>query len=62
MGGLAEGDAVQGVGTRAGRQRPHDGVGQAVDHRVEGMRALDPLGQGARPGQQRSLPGPAPAS
>ncbi len=57
MHGLAEGDAVQGVGTRAGWQRPHDGVGQPVDHGVEGVRTLDALGEGRRPGQQGGLTG-----
>ena len=50
--GLAERHPVQGVGTRAGRQRAYHGVGQAVDDRVEGVGALDALGQGGRPGQQ----------
>jgi hypothetical protein len=50
MGGLAERDAVQGVGALAGRERAHDGVGEALDHRVEAVRSLDTLGQGRRPG------------
>jgi len=55
MGGLAERDAVQGVGALAGRQRAHDGVGEALDHRVEAVRPLDALGEGRRPGQQGGL-------
>ncbi len=55
--GLAERHAVQGVGTRAGRQRAHHGVGQAVDDRVEGVGALDALGHGGRPGQQGAAAG-----
>jgi hypothetical protein len=53
---LAERHAVQGVGTRAGRQRAHHGVGQAMDDRVEGVGALDALGQDGWPGQQRLAP------
>jgi hypothetical protein len=56
MRGLAERHAVQGVGTRAGRQRAYHGVGQAMDDRVEGVGALDALGHGRRPGQQRLAP------
>ena len=54
---LAERHAVQRVGPRAGRQRPDHGVGQAVDDGVEGVRALDALGQRGRPGQQGALAG-----
>jgi len=57
MRGLAERDAVQGIGARAGRQRAHHGLGKAVDDRVEGVRALDALGQGRRPGQHGRLAG-----
>jgi hypothetical protein len=57
VGGLAERDAVQGVRARAGRQRAHHGVGQTVDQRVEGVRTLDALGEGRRPGQQGGLAG-----
>ena len=57
VGGLAERDAVQSVRTRAGRQRTHDGVRQAGDRGIEGVRALDALGQGRRPGQQGGLAG-----
>ncbi len=57
MRGLAERDAVQGVGARAGRQRAHHGVGEAVDDRVEGVRTLDALGEGRRPGQHGGLAG-----
>jgi len=46
MRGLAERDAVQRVGARAGRQGADDGVGKAVDDRVEGVRTLDALGEG----------------
>ncbi len=53
MGGLAPRDAVQGIGARAGRQGAHDGIGKTVDHGVEGVRALDALGEGRRAGQQR---------
>jgi len=59
MSRLAERDAVQGVGARAGRQRPDDGVGKALDDGVEGVRTLDALGEGRRPGQQAGLAGPA---
>jgi hypothetical protein len=59
MRGLAERDAVQGVGARPGRQRADDRVGKALDHRVEGVRTLDALGEGRRPGQQAGLAGPA---
>jgi len=52
MGGLAERDAVQGVGPGAGREGADHGVGQARDDRVEGMGALDALGESRRPGQQ----------
>lgn len=45
---LAERDAVQGVGPRAGGQRPHDGAGQPADHGVERAGALDALGEGRR--------------
>jgi hypothetical protein len=45
MGGLAERDAVQGVGARSGRKRADHGVGQAGDDGVEGVSALDALGQ-----------------
>jgi len=55
MGGLAERDAVQGVGALAGGQGAHHGVGQAADQRVEGVCPLDALGEGRRPGQQRGL-------
>jgi len=55
--GLAERDAVQGVRARAGRQRAHHGVGQSVDHGVEGVRTLDALGEDRRPGQQGGLAG-----
>jgi hypothetical protein len=55
MGGLAERDAVQGVGPLARRERPDHGVGQAPDDRVEGVSALDALGEGRRPGQQGGL-------
>jgi hypothetical protein len=51
MGGLAERDAVQGVGALAGRQGAHHGLGQAVNQRVEGVRPLDALSDGRRPGQ-----------
>jgi len=57
VGGLAERDAVQGVRARAGRQRAYDGVGEAVDQGVEGVRTLDALGDGRRPGQQGGLAG-----
>ncbi len=57
MRGLAERDAVQGVGARAGRQRAHHGVGKTVDDRVQGVRALDALGHGRRLGQQGGLAG-----
>ena len=56
MRGLAERHAMQGVCTRAGRQRAHHGVGQAMDDRVEGVGALNALGHGGRPGQQRLAP------
>jgi hypothetical protein len=59
MGRLAERDAVQGIGARAGRQGAHDGVGETVYHGVEGVRALDALGEGRRPGKQRGLARPA---
>ena len=52
MGGLAERHAVQGVGPRARGQGPDHGVGQAADDRVEGMGALDALGERRWPGQQ----------
>jgi hypothetical protein len=55
MGGLAERDAVQGVGTLARRECADHGVGQAPDDRVEGVGALDALGEGGRPGQQGGL-------
>jgi hypothetical protein len=45
MGGLAERDAVQGVGPGTGREGADHGVGQARDDRVEGMGALDALGE-----------------
>ena len=51
MGGLAERHAVQGIRASAGRQRAHDGVGKTLDHGVEGVRTLDALGEGRRPGQ-----------
>jgi hypothetical protein len=57
VGRLAERDPVPGVCARAGRQRAHDGIGEAVDDGVEGMRTLDALGQGRRPGQQGGLAG-----
>ena len=57
--GLAERDAVQGVRAGAGRQRAHDGVGKALHHGIEGVRPLDALGEGRRPGQQGGLAGPA---
>jgi len=57
MRGLAEGDAVQGVGARAGRQRAHHGVGKPVHHGVEGVRPLDPFGQRGRPGHEGGLAG-----
>ncbi len=55
VGGLAERDAVQGVRARAARQRPHHGVGKTGDHGVDGVRTLDALGEGRRPGQQGGL-------
>jgi hypothetical protein len=57
VGGLTERDAVQGVRARAGRQGAHYGVGKTIDHGVEGVRALDALGEGRRPGQQGGLAG-----
>ena len=54
---LAERHAVQGVGAWPGRQRAHHGVGQAVHDRVQGVSALDALGQGRRPGQQGAAAG-----
>jgi hypothetical protein len=45
MGGLAERDAVQGVGTRSGRERADHGVGQPGDNGVEGVSALDALSE-----------------
>ena len=52
---LAERHAVQRVRPRAGRQRADHGIGQAVDDGVEGVGALDALGQRGRPGQQGAL-------
>ena len=54
---LAERHAVQRVGPRAGRQCADHGFGQATDDGVEGVRALDALGQRGRPGQQGALAG-----
>jgi len=45
VGGLAERDAVQGVGACPGRERADHGVGQPGDDRVEGVSALDALGE-----------------
>ncbi len=45
MGGLAERDAVQGVGARSGRERADHGIGQPGDDRVKGVSALDALGE-----------------
>jgi len=47
---LAERHAMQRVGPRAGRQRPDHGIGQTADGGVEGVGALDALGQRGRPG------------
>jgi hypothetical protein len=52
---LAERDAVQRVRPRAGRQRADHGIGQAVDDGIEGVGALDALGQRGWPGQQGAL-------
>ena len=52
---LAERHAVQGVRPRAGRQRADHGIGQAVDDGIQGVGALDALGQHGRPGQQGAL-------
>ena len=52
---LAERHAVQRVRPRAGWQRADHGIGQAVDDRVEGVGALDALGQRGWPGQQGAL-------
>jgi hypothetical protein len=59
VGRLAERDAVQGVRARAGRKRAHHGVGKTLDHGIEGVRALDALGERRRPGQQGGFAGPA---
>ena len=52
---LAERHAVQRVRPRAGRQRADHGIGQAVDDGIQGVGALDALGQHGRPGQQGAL-------
>ena len=52
---LAERHAVQRVRPRAGRQRADHGIGQAVDDGIQGVGALDALGQRGRPGQQGAL-------
>jgi len=62
VGRLSERHPVQGVGTRAGGQRLHHGVGQGADHGIEGVRALEAFGEGGRPGAQADpagLAGPA---
>jgi hypothetical protein len=55
--GLAERDAVQGIGSRARGQRSHNGTGQLSDYRIEGMRTFDAFGQDGRPGEQGRLAG-----
>ena len=52
---LAERHAVQCVRPRAGWQRADHGIGQAVDEGIQGVGALDALGQRGRPGQQGAL-------
>jgi hypothetical protein len=52
---LPERHAVQRVRPRAGRQRADHGIGQAADDGIEGVGALDALGQHGRPGQQGAL-------
>ena len=52
---LAERHAVQRVRPRAGRQRADHGIGQAVDDGIQGVGALEALGQRGRPGQQGAL-------
>jgi len=52
---LAERHAVQRVRPRAGRQRADHGIGQAVDDGIQGVGALDALGQRGRTGQQGAL-------
>jgi len=52
---LAERHAVKRVRPRAGRQRADHGIGQAVDDGIQGVGALDALGQRGRPGQQGAL-------
>ncbi len=50
MRGLAERDAVQGIGARAGGQCADDGVGECARHAVKGGGAFNALGQVHRPG------------
>jgi hypothetical protein len=57
MGRLAERHAMQRIGPGPRGQRAHHGVGQFLHHGIKDVGPLDPLGQGGRPGQQRSLAG-----
>jgi hypothetical protein len=52
---LAERNTMQRVGTRAGRQGAHHGIGQPADDRIERLGLLDALGQGRRPPAQAWL-------
>jgi hypothetical protein len=55
--GLAERNAVQGIGTRTRRERSHHGIRQPADHGIQRMGAFEALGEGGRAGEERGLAG-----
>jgi hypothetical protein len=46
---------VQGVRPGPRGQRPHDGIGQLLDHRIEQVRTFEALGDGRWPRRQGGL-------